>query len=552
MTDGTGTTTYTYDQAGRTTRVADGGGWAVDYTYDRAGNITNLAYQGLNVARAFDDANRLTAVDDGYGYITRFAYDPDGNVVRTDYHNGVVGTSTFDPTGRETDIAYTLGSTTLGRYTYIRDLNGNVTGASDQTVTGTAPHAYTYTPVDQLASADGGTYGYDQAGNRTSAPGGVSFTYDAADQLTAMTTSGPLGPQTTTYSYDAQGNRTAAAGPLATTTYRWDQANRLTHVGPAVRFAYNGDGLRLRKIVGAVAWRYQWDTVSADVPVLLSDTDRVYIYGPGGRIIEQLDLADLRVHYLHRDQIGNIRLATNDVGAPAGTADYSPFGTPTSGSTVGATTPFGFAGEYTDTETGLVYLRARYYDPTTGQFISRDPLEQTTGDAYAYGENNPLNVTDPTGECPFCVIAAGALLGAALDLGVQAGTNMLQGCGAFDNINWWSVGLSGVLGAATGGAGSAAKAGASGVTKTLSGLAAGRSTGVRVVGSADELDGLFARLARGGSQVESNYPGKLVRLPDGTTVGLRGASRSGGPTIDVRLPNGQTIKVHVDPWPPAG
>jgi RHS repeat-associated protein len=397
MTDGTGTTTYTYDQAGRTTRVVDGGGWAVDYTYDRAGNITNLGYQGLNVARTFDDANRMTSVNDGYGYITRFTYDPDGNVVRTDYHNGVVGTSTFDATGRETDIVYKLGNTTLGRYSYTRNLNGNVTAATDQSLTGTQPHAYSYTPVDQLAAADGGTYSYDPAGNRTAAPGGVGFSYDAADQVTSMTSTGPLGPQTTTFTYDQQGNRTAATGPLATTTYTWDQANRLTRVGPAVRFDYNGDGLRTRKVVGAVAWRHQWDTVSSEVPLLLSDTDRIYIYGPGGRVIEQLDLADWRVHFLHGDQIRSIRLATNDVGLPAAGADYDPFGRPTTGSTTESVTPLGFAGEYRDLETGLVYLRARHYDPTTGQFISRDPLEDTTQTPYAYAENNPVNWTDPTG-----------------------------------------------------------------------------------------------------------------------------------------------------------
>lgn len=64
--------------------------------------------------------------------------------------------------------------------------------------------------------------------------------------------------------------------------------------------------------------------------------------------------------------------------------------------------------------------------------------------------------------------------------------------------------------------------------------------------------GRTSSMSRGGSQLESSYPGTLVRLPDGTTVGLRGASRSGGPTVDARLPGGQTVKVHVDPWPPAG
>ena len=80
----------------------------------------------------------------------------------------------------------------------------------------------------------------------------------------------------------------------------------------------------------------------------------------------------------------------------------------------------------------------------------------------------------------------------------------------------------------------------------LSGLRAGRSSGVKVVGSADELEGLFGRLGSGGRTVEgTTYPGRLVELPDGTTVGLRAGSKSGGPTIDIKLSDGTLRKVHV-------
>lgn len=66
------------------------------------------------------------------------------------------------------------------------------------------------------------------------------------------------------------------------------------------------------------------------------------------------------------------------------------------------TTPFGFAGQYTDSQTGLVYMRARWYDPGTGQFLSQDPLWPMTV-PYAYADGNPLNVVDPLGlcGCPF-------------------------------------------------------------------------------------------------------------------------------------------------------
>lgn len=64
-----------------------------------------------------------------------------------------------------------------------------------------------------------------------------------------------------------------------------------------------------------------------------------------------------------------------------------------------ASTPLQFSGQYTDAETGLVYLRARYYDPTTAQFLTIDPLLPATGTPYAYVVGNPLNAVDPAGTC---------------------------------------------------------------------------------------------------------------------------------------------------------
>jgi RHS repeat-associated protein len=57
----------------------------------------------------------------------------------------------------------------------------------------------------------------------------------------------------------------------------------------------------------------------------------------------------------------------------------------------------GYAGQWHDTETGFIYLRARYYDPTTGQFLTRDPITPITRSPYGYVYGNPLNATDPTG-----------------------------------------------------------------------------------------------------------------------------------------------------------
>lgn len=81
---------------------------------------------------------------------------------------------------------------------------------------------------------------------------------------------------------------------------------------------------------------------------------------------------------------------------PVTTYSHDPHGNPT-GTTGTISNPFRYAGEYHDTESGLIYLRARYYDPTTAQFLTRDPLAAMSREAYSYGSNNSTNNTDPTG-----------------------------------------------------------------------------------------------------------------------------------------------------------
>ena len=114
-----------------------------------------------------------------------------------------------------------------------------------------------------------------------------------------------------------------------------------------------------------------------EVGIVVGDTrDEVMAaVGDGGRW-------GLTVTYLHQDQLGSTRQLTSATGEVVATFTYGPYGELAT-STGTATTPLRFAGEYTDTETGFVYLRARYYDPATGQFISRDPLTAITGSPYA-------------------------------------------------------------------------------------------------------------------------------------------------------------------------
>src|SRR5271154_789145 len=128
-----------------------------------------------------------------------------------------------------------------------------------------------------------------------------------------------------------------------------------------------------------------------------SDSTRptIYVYGLRETTIEQINNTTGTVTYLHHDQAGSTRLLTGSTGTATGKCSYSAYGTPTCEGS--ATTPLGYDGQYTSTDTGLIYMRARVYDPTTAQFLSVDPMVGQTHAPYNYAEDNPLDEADPTG-----------------------------------------------------------------------------------------------------------------------------------------------------------
>src|SRR5271170_4981658 len=108
--------------------------------------------------------------------------------------------------------------------------------------------------------------------------------------------------------------------------------------------------------------------------------------------VEQINNSTGEVLYLHHDQQGSTRLLTGSTGKTEGSYSYNPYGTPEHTGT--ATTPLGYDAQYTSTDTGLIYLRNRVYDPATAQFLTVDPLEMYTGEPYGYAGDNPLNYGD--------------------------------------------------------------------------------------------------------------------------------------------------------------
>ncbi|MHB8263774.1 MAG: RHS repeat-associated core domain-containing protein, partial [Acidimicrobiales bacterium] len=147
---------------------------------------------------------------------------------------------------------------------------------------------------------------------------------------------------------------------------------------------------------------FTWNTLSS-TPQLLMDGSNAYIYGPpgtstGNAPMEQVSLSaptsESSVTYLISDPEG-VRLTFNSSGTMTGQASYDAYGNVIAGG-LSNITPFGYAGGYTD-PTGLVYLINRYYDPSTGQFVSVDPLVSLTNQPYQYVGGDPVNEVDPLG-----------------------------------------------------------------------------------------------------------------------------------------------------------
>ena len=449
MEDGTGTTKYTYDQLGRLTETKDGHGNVAKYEYNLTNQNTKIIYpNGKAVTWKYDKSGRLEKVEDWLEHATIFTYDPDSNLTKTVFPANE-DKYAFNEADQQTKTEIKKGEETLATLTYTPDNVGQLEKVVQTGVPGPEETKYSYDEDNRLVKDGANELKYDAADNPTTTPGSTN-TFNEGSELTKGT-----GVE---YSYNELGDRTKrtpSSGPA--TTYSYDQAGDLTKVerpeeGETAKikdsYTYDGSGLRASQTIGASTTYMTWDPVES-LPLLLTDGTNSYIFGPEGDAIEQVS-SEEAAHYLHHDRRGSTRLITSTTGTVSGKCTYAAYGIPTCEGAV--TTPLGYDGEYTSSDTGLIYLRARVYDPTSAEFMSVDPAVAVSRAPYSYAGDEPLSKADPTGLLDLCLDPTGTTCKAQeafakeLENGVSAAVNTAtfgllgskRGCSVGSNVGGWA------------------------------------------------------------------------------------------------------------------
>ncbi len=407
MTDGTGTTVYSYNPI--TTSPALGAGQlasmngplpndTITYRYDELGRRISTAINGVASVMTHDAAGRVVGETNALGVFSR-AYDGVSYRMLTNtFPNGQTEERGYAGNLEDREllrITHKVGATPVSEFLYGHDLTTDRITTWSQQAGGQPPslHTFGYDAADQLLSAtvtNAGVlvntfaYSYDPAENRLTEQAGASnytASYNALNQISTSTAPGAL----RTNEWDAKDRLVAVVAGNQRTEFTYDGQSRLA----SLRLLTNGSQASLRRFVWCGNQICEERDGSGTVTKRFFDQGAKIESGPNAG-----------TYFYTRDHLGSIRELTDSSGAVRARYSYDPFGRRTR-VTGDIEADFGFTGMFLSAESGQYLATFRVYDPELGRWLSRDPLrdaEKKEGpNLYAYVGNNPVNMVDPLG-----------------------------------------------------------------------------------------------------------------------------------------------------------
>ncbi len=387
--------TYEYDGEMRVVKVKESGNETASYTYDANGNKkSETLANGVVSTYDYNNANRIVKLVNKKGNSTissyEYSYYLDGSdACKKTTENGIIETTEYEYDGlkRLTNEEVKKGNTT-DTYSYEYDDYGN---RSKMTATGSENYVTEYS--------------YNNAQGK----------YTALLQKEVKTVEGEENAldlnsnvKQTVYIYDANGNQITKTAEGKTETNTYDGLNQLigfTDGETTASYKYNASGLRYEKTVNGETINHVWDgnkQIVADV--IDNQFYEADCYIRGTNLVAKYNYWNgkkTEYTYYTQNAHGDVVNLTDKEGKVTKSYRYDAFGVEKN-IDENDTNAFRYCGEYYDKETATVYLRARYYNPNTGRFISRDSYVGRRTDPlslnlYTYCANNPVYFFDPSG-----------------------------------------------------------------------------------------------------------------------------------------------------------
>ena len=470
-------TSYQYDILGRVYQELSEKSFK-GYFYEGISQYAKEQLVGINhqtmyssTQYEYDAEMRIAQVKESGNLTATYTYDANGNKVSETLANGVVSTYSYNGCNKVTKLVTKSGNSDISSYEYSYYLDGsdackvrNENGTIETT-------SYDYDGLKRLTresisngkTADTYSYEYDDYGNRSKMVANGSeeyetvYDYTVNGKYTALlqkeiktveetsnatisdglaisptdlitSTAADAKTEETAYSYDANGNQITKTAESKTETNTYDGLNQLigfTDGETTASYKYNADGLRTSKTVDGKTINHIWDG-NKQIVVDMDDSDwysaEVYVRGTNllAKFSKQSGNVKTDYRYYTQNAHGDVVNLTDAQGAITKSYKYDAFGVEQNIDDSDSNA-FRYCGEYYDSELGTIYLRARYYDPTIGRFISRDSVTGENTDPlslnlYTYCHNNPIIGTDPSGHALHLLI--GAAVGALISGGI--------------------------------------------------------------------------------------------------------------------------------------